>query len=71
MKNLVGMTPCVEDGPLGMSLAHREPNTQALYVAVRRVAPSPPLLLIPTPEAPIQLRPGWGGSWSSFVVGDS
>lgn len=40
MKNLVGMAPCVEDGSLGMSLAHREPNTQALYVAVWRVAPS-------------------------------
>lgn len=40
MENLVGMTLCVEDGPLGMSLAHRQPDTQALYVAVWRVAPS-------------------------------
>lgn len=34
--------------------------TQALYVAVWRVAPFPPLLLIHTPEAPIQPGPGWG-----------
>lgn len=34
MKNLVGMIPFAGDEPLGMSLAHREPNTQALYVAV-------------------------------------
>lgn len=40
MKNLVGMTLCAEDGPLGMSLAHHQPDTQALYVAVWRVAPS-------------------------------
>ena len=39
MINLVGMTPCVVDGPLGMPLAHHEPDTQALYVAVWRVAP--------------------------------
>ena len=60
MKNLVGMVPCAEDGPLGMSFAHHELNTQALYVAVWRVAPFPPLLLIHTQEAPIQPRPGWG-----------
>lgn len=30
----MGMTPFAEDGVLGMSTAHREPSTQALYVAV-------------------------------------
>lgn len=35
------MTPFAEDERLGMSHAHREPSTQALYVAVWRAAPSP------------------------------
>lgn len=65
------MTPRADDGRLGMSLAHREPDTQALYVAEWRVAPFPPRLLIHTPETSIQPRPGWGGSWSPFVVRDS
>lgn len=34
MKKWMGMTSLAEDERLGMSHAHREPSTQALYVAV-------------------------------------
>lgn len=62
------MTPCAEDGPLGMSLAHREPNTQALYVAGVEGGLFPPRLLIHTPRGSHSARAWLGGSWSSFVV---
>lgn len=55
----MGMIPCVEDGLLGMSLAHHEPKTQALYVAVWRVASS--LLCFSSTPQRLPFRPGLAG----------
>lgn len=67
-KNLVRMIPFTRDEPPGISLAHREPNTQALYVAVWRVAPSPPCFSS-TPQS-LTFSPGLaGGKLKLFCSG--
>lgn len=64
----MGMTPCVEDKLLGMSLAHRELDTQALYA---EGGPLPSSASHPHPRGSHSAQAWLGGSWSSFVVGDS
>lgn len=64
MKNCIGMIPFAEDEVLGMSPAHREPSTQALYVAVWRAAPSP-LCCSSTPQH-LPFSPGRAGGKSDL-----